>query len=181
MPAKNRKKNKKKKGDFLAGVCPRKIGKKIIQYLGCLSFVNAFKFRLGWNSACDYFYNGVIIFCLFVLVVQPNLCHGHCHGHCHRRRIKVRTIKVITIRKMSGAMPPPPLPITPGRPVSYRRYLTGAFEFYQDRYLEELELRMPLTHGQKKHVVKTCQGDERMMALRKTLNQLGYELSLIHI
>ena len=77
---------------------------------------------------------------------------------------------------MSGAMPPP-LPITPGRPVSYRRYLTGAFEFYQDRYLEELELRMPLTHGQAKHVVKTCQGDERMMSLRKTLNQLGYERS----
>ena len=77
---------------------------------------------------------------------------------------------------MSEAMPPP-LPITPGRPVSYRRYLTGAFEFYQDRYLEELELRMPLAHCEKKHVIKTCKGDERMMALRKTLNELGYERS----
>ena len=66
---------------------------------------------------------------------------------------------------------------TPGRPVSYRRYLTGAFEFYQDRYLEELELRMPLAHCEKKHVIKTCKGDERMMAIRKTLNQLGYERS----
>ena len=63
------------------------------------------------------------------------------------------------------------------RPISYRRYLTGAFEFYQDRYLEELELRMPLTHGENKHVIKTCKGDERMMALRKTLNELGYERS----
>ena len=72
---------------------------------------------------------------------------------------------------------PPPLPITPGRPVSYRRYLIGAFEFYQDRYLEELELRMPRAHGESKHVVKTCKGDERMMAIRKTLNLLGYERS----
>tara|TARA_B110000858_G_scaffold28325_1_gene30074 strand:+ start:145 stop:612 length:468 start_codon:yes stop_codon:yes gene_type:complete len=79
------------------------------------------------------------------------------------------------LRNMAAQVPA--LPITPGRPVSYRRYLTGAFEFYQDRYLEELELRMPLAHGEKKHVIKTCKGDERMMAIRKTLNQLGYERS----
>ena len=36
---------------------------------------------------------------------------------------------------------------------------------------------MPLAHGEKKHVIKTCKGDERMMAIRKTLNQLGYERS----
>ena len=72
---------------------------------------------------------------------------------------------------------PPPLPITPGRPVSYRRYLIGAFEFYQDRYLEDLEMRMPRIHGQQKYQIKTCKGDERMMAIRKTLNQLGYERS----
>ena len=68
---------------------------------------------------------------------------------------------------------PPPLPITPGRPVSYRRYLTGAFEFYQDRYLEELELRMPLAHCEKKHVIKTCKGDERMMATPQNVEPVG--------
>ena len=36
---------------------------------------------------------------------------------------------------------------------------------------------MPRIHGQEKYTVKTCKGDERMMAIRKTLNELGYERS----
>jgi len=111
--------------------------------------------------------------CLHVLVAQSHICLVFSGRESGRKR---RGIKGCTYTKMSGAMPPP-LPITPGRPVSYRRYLVGAFEFYQDRYLEELELRMPLAHGEKKHVIKTCKGDERMMAIRKTLNLLGYERS----
>ncbi len=62
-------------------------------------------------------------------------------------------------------------------PLSYRKYLTSAYEYYQDRKLEEIEVSMPRMHGTKKHVSKVCKGDERMQAIRKTLNKLGYERS----
>ena len=62
-------------------------------------------------------------------------------------------------------------------PLSYRKYLTSAYEYYQNRKLEEIEMSMPRMHGTKKHVSKVCKGDERMQAIRKTLNQLGYERS----
>ena len=61
--------------------------------------------------------------------------------------------------------------------ISYRKYLTSAYEYYQDRTLEEIEMKMPRMHGMKKHVSKVCKGDERMQAIRKTLNELGYERS----
>ena len=61
--------------------------------------------------------------------------------------------------------------------ISYRKYLTSAYEYYQDRTLEEIEMKMPRTHGTKKHISKVCKGDERMQDIRKTLNELGYERS----
>lgn len=62
-------------------------------------------------------------------------------------------------------------------PLSYRKYLTSAYEYYQDRTLEQIEMSMPRLHGEKKVVSKVCKGDERMAAIRKTLNELGYERS----
>ena len=38
-------------------------------------------------------------------------------------------------------------------------------------------MKLPRMHGMKKHVSKVCKGDERMQAIRKTLNELGYERS----
>ena len=61
--------------------------------------------------------------------------------------------------------------------ISYRKYLSTAYEYFQDRTLEEIEMKMPRTHGTKKHISKVCKGDERMQAIRKTLNELGYERS----
>lgn len=62
-------------------------------------------------------------------------------------------------------------------PLSFRKYLTSGYEYFQERALEEIELNMPLTHGVRKHVSKVCKGDERMQLIRKTLNELGYERS----
>ena len=62
-------------------------------------------------------------------------------------------------------------------PLSFRKYLTSGYEYYQERVLEEIEMNMPRTHGSKKYVSKVCKGDERMQAIRKTLNELGYERS----
>lgn len=62
-------------------------------------------------------------------------------------------------------------------PLSYRKYLTSAYEFYQERVLEDMEMNMPRLYGEKKVVSKVCKGDERMAAIRKTLNELGYERS----
>ena len=62
-------------------------------------------------------------------------------------------------------------------PLSYRKYLTSAYEYYQERVLEEIEMNMPRMYGEKKVVSKVCKGDERMAAIRKTLNELGYERS----
>lgn len=61
--------------------------------------------------------------------------------------------------------------------ISYRKYLTTAYEYFQDRTLEEMEMKMPRIHGTKKHVSKICKGDERMQSIRKTLDELGYERS----
>lgn len=61
--------------------------------------------------------------------------------------------------------------------LSYRQYLTNAYEFYQERILEEIEMNMPRTYLQKKYESKICHGDERMQGIRKTLNELGYERS----
>ena len=58
----------------------------------------------------------------------------------------------------------------------YRKYLTSAYEYYQER-LEEIEMNMPRMYGEKKVASKVCKGDERMAAIRKTLNELGYERS----
>jgi len=61
--------------------------------------------------------------------------------------------------------------------LSYRRRLIASYEFYQTRTLEKLDAATPREHGAQKHVQKSCQGDERVQAIRKTLNNLGYERS----
>lgn len=62
-------------------------------------------------------------------------------------------------------------------PISYRRYLTGAYEFYQSKKLEDLEMSLPRTYGSSKPVRKTYKGDQRIMDIRKTLNGFGMERS----
>jgi hypothetical protein len=61
--------------------------------------------------------------------------------------------------------------------ISYRRYLTGAFEYYQSRKLEELDMAMPRAYGKPKPVQRTYKGDERIQNIRKQLNGFGLERS----
>lgn len=63
------------------------------------------------------------------------------------------------------------------QPISYRRYLTGAYEFYQNKKLEELDMSMPRLYGAAKPVHRSYKGDARIMDIRKKLNQFGLERS----
>ena len=63
------------------------------------------------------------------------------------------------------------------QPISYRRYLTGAYEFYQSQKLAELDQNMPRLYGTAKPINRTYQGDQRLMDIRKKLNEFGLERS----
>jgi hypothetical protein len=62
-------------------------------------------------------------------------------------------------------------------PISYRRFLTGSYEFYQSKKLEELDISMPRLYGMAKPMRKSYKGDERIQNIRKILNQFGLERS----
>ena len=61
--------------------------------------------------------------------------------------------------------------------ISYRRYLTGAYEYYQNKKLEELDMSMPRLYGAQKPVHRSYKGDARIMDIRKKLNEFGLERS----
>lgn len=61
--------------------------------------------------------------------------------------------------------------------VSYKRYLSGAYEYYQSEKLAELDMCMPRLYGAAKPINKTYEGDKRLMSIRKQLNNFGLERS----
>ena len=63
------------------------------------------------------------------------------------------------------------------KPISYRRYLVGAYEYYQAQKLAELDQNMPRLYGDAKPMNRSYQGDQRLMDIRKTLDEFGLERS----
>ena len=62
-------------------------------------------------------------------------------------------------------------------PISYRNYLIAAYEHYESVKMAELASQMPVEHGKRGVKLQTCQGDQRVIDIRRTLNQLGFERS----
>ena len=62
-------------------------------------------------------------------------------------------------------------------PISYRNYLIAAYERYESVKMAELASQMPVEHGKRGVKLQTCQGDQRVIDIRRTLNQLGFERS----
>lgn len=63
------------------------------------------------------------------------------------------------------------------KPISYRRYLVGAYEYYQAQKLAELDQNMPRLYGDAKPMNRSYRGDQRLMDIRKTLDEFGLERS----
>ncbi len=62
-------------------------------------------------------------------------------------------------------------------PISYRNYLIAAYQHYETAKMAELASRMPVAHGQRGVKLRVCHGDQRIMDIRRTLNELGFERS----
>ena len=62
-------------------------------------------------------------------------------------------------------------------PISYRNYLIAAYQHYETQKMAELASQMPVEHGKRGVKLQTCQGDQRILDIRRTLNELGFERS----
>lgn len=62
-------------------------------------------------------------------------------------------------------------------PISFRNYLIAGYQHYEAAKLSELAARMPVRHGSRGVKVRVCKGDQRILDIRRTLNELGFERS----
>ena len=61
--------------------------------------------------------------------------------------------------------------------ISYRNYLIAAYQHYESVKMAELAASMPVEHGKRGVKLQTCKGDQRVIDIRRTLNELGFERS----
>ena len=61
--------------------------------------------------------------------------------------------------------------------ISYRNYLIAAFSHYESEKMAQLAASMPVEHGKRGIKLQTCKGDQRVLDIRRVLNELGYERS----